>query len=418
MFEGIKKIFEKKEIETPTLEPKLAAGEIIEKTAEIKKKALEEYEEYRKKMEKLSEKTKNFIKDAQKNENSILNPVASKIISSAAKTVLPKLLEIIENSVPEKAISIEDAKKKSFETAEKIRGGVIGIYKSIAYASHASKDEMKEIGALLEEMVKESLKVNKTLSVEGINLSEKAMEYAGEIILLEESEKKEQQILEELLKQSNAHEEKIIEAKTKVIQAEKSEEKKTEKDLELRSKEIINEKIILKNRIYSETVAVQRALEKVATIGEETDYVEALYKSPYFHLKKEGVEKFKQVVNKALEASKSGRMGFGEKDTQKLEYYLEEAKKSTFFDEALKKMDELEKEGDELSKKLEEFRKNDIVFQAQKEESIVFSEKKENENKIESQQKKLSTIKTKLLEKKEWLMRAYNITTGKKAIIF
>lgn len=423
----IDKIFGKKEpgvIETSVeLLPSLLKNKF-----EFQEKDLEQYSAKKiSEIKHLHKKALILLEDIQKKEiNESKGGRFNKAAMTSKQQIENQLKRLLEKLSPEnRGLTLSDARAYSGEGYALMITEINTFRKSIFYTSAFLKEEMSELGKILQEIINNFNEMNNTFS-KNSELFE--FEKVIKIINTIDSEKREIAFVKKETELNN----KLIEEKKKELQTQKKlvEDYLTSpgmeklKDAEKERSLITEKKQRLKFEVSSLLGSVDKPLQRLNSLSEsnrwllrddQKEILELILTNPLIALKKDAkAEKFKSVLEETKKAIEDGKIELKEKEREKRLNALNELLVFDFFENVFWKLNEIQKEQDRLNKEISsnpaqvELTKRNLEMDELKKEIISIEETnrkllyKSNEIKehIELEIKQLSSFVEKVFQKK------------------
>jgi hypothetical protein len=334
-------------------------------------------------------------KELEGKENERLN----RAVFTAKKQLTNQLSRLLEKIDPkERGQTLEDARAYAGESYALMVNEVMSFRKSIVYTSFYLKDEMKELGEALQEIINLLQATNTEFSKSGKLFEFEKVKKDIKIALQKIKRRKETlNLIEELSKsigrkqtEINLQEEKISEKKNG---KESIELKKLEEDLA----KLTSQKQDLKTEISALLINIDRPLQRFKQLvdsgrwripKEEKDMLQEFIDNPILALKKDPkAEVFKKVLNEVRKAVEEGEVELKEKEKEKRLQALQEIINFDFFGNVFWKMNEIQKKQGELNKALEESPAKAVLENEEKKLGVLEKELSALEEKMDSVRK-------------------------------
>ena len=315
----------------------------------------------------LHSKARNLVeiisnKELEGKENERLN----RAVFTAKKQLTNQLSRLLEKIDPkERGASIEDARAYSGESYALMVNEVMSFRKSIVYTSFYLKEEMKELGEVLQEMINLLQEINANFSK-----SKKLFEFdkvkENVKTALEKTRKRKETmgLIEGLSGSISKKQNEINLQNEKIIQKKDSKEMDALKKIEADLTELTSQKQDLKTEISALLINIDRPLQRFKQLidserwrlpKEEKEMLRDFMDNPVLALKKDPkAEVFKKILNEVRKAIEDGEVELKEKEKEKRLQALQEIIKFDFFGNVFWRMNEIQKKQAELNKALEE----------------------------------------------------------------
>ncbi|MFA6268227.1 MAG: hypothetical protein WCW13_00720 [archaeon] len=300
-------------------------------------------------------------KDLQEKPNERFNKAAN-TSKSQLENQLKRLLEKLNPK--DRGKTVVDSRAYSGESYALLINEINGFRKNIVYTSIYLKDEMKELGETLQEMLNTFAELNQFFSKSNDFFEfEKVKTSVGEIIKkkkeVENIENKQKEFLESLAQKEN----KIQEQKDKILQKKVGKEMIEVKKLEEEMTHLMSEKQDLKTEISGLLINIDRPMQRFKQLVdsgrwkiplEEKEMLEQFMVNPILALKKDPkAEIFKKVLLEICKAIEENEVELKDKEREKRLNSLQELINFDFFGKVFWKMNELQKKQNDLNKELE-----------------------------------------------------------------
>jgi len=404
---------------------------LIEKDFLLKKEELEEFGAKKiSEVKYLHSRSNEILKDlSQKELESKTNERFNKAALTSKKQLenqLKKLLEKIDPSVAGK--NLEQMRHYSGESYSLLVEEINFFRKNIVYTSVYLKDEMKDLGEALQEMLNIFNEMNQTFQKsKELFEFEKVKETVGLIIKKKKeiiaSEKK----LNELIEEINLKNKKITEQESKVSEKRSGKEMGAVAELEAQMNLLMNEKQDLKTEISALLINVDRPMQRFKQLvdskrwrvsEEEREMLDEFLINPILALKKDPkAEVFKRVLVQISKAIEEGAVELKDKEKEKRLSALQEIINFDFFGKVFWKMNEIQKKQNDLNKELEKSAAKESLSKEEtklKEMRVELSELNERAENL----KRSKSFLVKDIEKEIVLVKEFASTCLKKTIIF
>jgi len=323
---------------------------------------------------------------------------------------------------------LDEARHYSGESYSMLSGEIIAFRKNIVYTSFYFKEEMKELGETLQEMLNIFNEMNTAFSKEReLFQFEKIKELVGLAIKKKRDylavEAQEKEIMCKLVEK----EKQISEQNEKVLQKKTGKEMVEVKQLEEEMTNLMNRKQDVKTEISALLINIDRPLQRFKQLvdsgrwkisKEEKEMLEQFMINPIIALKKDPkAESFKKVLAEVKKAIEKNMVELKDKEKEKRLIALEEIREFDFFGNVFWKMNEIQKKQGEINKELE---KSAAKRNLEKEETKIkelegeLASTKEN---LESIQKSKFALKTEI-EKDFSQIKEFTEKCLKKTVLF
>ena len=332
-------------------------------------------------------------KDLEGKQNERFNRAAA-TSKAQLETQLTRLLEKIDPK--NRASTLEDARAYSGEGYVLLLKEINFFRKNIIYTSVYLKEEMKEIGETLQEIMNNLFALNKAFEEKkDLFEFEKTQERLQKIKKLFSALAENSREKEKLLQGVDAEEFSLGEKSKKVSAIKEGEEMLSIKSLEEEKSKVMAEKQELKSEVSSLLSTIDRPLqrfkqlvdsERISLPKEEKEFLGALTTNPMIALK--GDPKaviLKQILVKIKKAIEEGKIELKDKEREKRIAALDEIMAFNFFEKVFWKLNEIQKRQIELDQKIEDSFARKAL---EKEEGRV----KESEKSIFSLREKISEL--------------------------
>ncbi len=293
---------------------------------------------------------------------------------------LKKLLEKINPT--DRGTTIDDARAYSGESYALLMNEIISFRKNIIYTSFYLKEEMKEIGEILQEMINIFVELNKTYA-ENRNLFEfeKLKENIGLITEKKNALRKLNEQITEINTQVSEKENLLTTQKDNILKKKVGKEMVEVKHLEEEMTKLMSEKQDLKTQISALLINVDRPLARFKQLvdsgrwkvtKEEKEMLDLFITNPILALKKDPkADLFKKVLTQIVKAIEEGAVELKDKEKETRLAALAEIINFDFFGKVFWKMNEIQKRQIDLNKELSKSAaKTDIEKEEKKEKEI------------------------------------------------
>jgi len=294
---------------------------------------------------------------------------------------LKKLLEKINPT--DRGNTIDDARAYSGESYALLLNEIISFRKNIIYTSFYLKDEMKEIGEILQEMINIFVELNKTYA-ENKNLFEfeKLKENIGSITEKKNAIQKLNEQMTEINTQISEKENLLTTQKDNILKKKVGKEMVEVKHLEEEMTKLMSEKQDLKTQISALLINVDRPLARFKQLvdsgrwkvtKEEKEMLDLFITNPILALKKDPkADLFKKVLTQIVKAIEEGAVELKDKEKETRLAALAEIINFDFFGKVFWKMNEIQKRQIDLNKELSKSAaKTDIEKEERKEKELT-----------------------------------------------
>jgi len=309
---------------------------------------------------------------------------------------LRKLLQKI--SPQERGNTLEDARKYAGEANALLVNEIVGLRKNIAYTSIYFKDEMKELGENLQEMLNSFDAMNKEFAnAKELFEFEKTKALVGAVIKKKKLIEEKEGALNKAHGEIDLIERKSTEQKNKLAQKQQGNEFVKARELDEQMNNLMGEKQELKTQISALILNIDRPMQRFRQLvdsgrwklpKEEKDMLEQFITNPILALKKDPrADIFKKVLGEIVSAIQEGEIELKEREKEKRLESLQELINFDFFGKVFWKMNEIQKKQDELNKLIQE---NNAKKDLAKEEETL---------------KELGRVSTELGEKKDFAQK-------------
>ena len=293
---------------------------------------------------------------------------------------LKKLLEKIDPT--NRGKTLNDARAYSGESYALLVNEINSFRKNIMYTSIYLKEEMKEIGEVMQEMLNAYIELNKVYS-ENTNLFafEKLKETIGSVTQKKHSLKKLNEEQEKIIAQINEKETLLSTQKENILKKKIGKDMVEVKHLEEEMTKLMSEKQDLKTQISALLINVDRPLARFKQLvdsgrwklpKEEKEMLDLFITNPILALKKDPkAEIFKKVLTEIVKAIEEGAVELKDKEKETRLSALAEIINFDFFGKVFWKMNEIQKKQIDLNKELaKSIAKQDLQKEENKEKEI------------------------------------------------
>ncbi len=361
----IDKLFGKKEPGTIETTIELLPS-LLKNKFEFQEKDLEQYSAKKiSEIKHLHKKALILLEDIQKKEiNESKGGRFNKAAMTSKQQIENQLKRLLEKLSPDnRGLTLSDARAYSGEGYALMITEINTFRKSIFYTSAFLKEEMSELGKILQEIINSFNEMNNTFS-KNAELFE--FEKVVRIINNIDLEKKEISFIKKEVELNN----KLVDEKKKELETHKKlvDEYLTSpgieklKDSEKERSLIAEKKQKLKFEVSSLLGSVDRPLQRLNSLSESNRWVlredqkeilELILTNPLLALKKDTkAEKFKSVLEEVKKAIEEGKIELKEKEREKRLNALNELLVFDFFENVFWKLNEIQKEQDRLTKEI------------------------------------------------------------------
>ncbi|MFA6064942.1 MAG: hypothetical protein WCW44_00050 [archaeon] len=293
---------------------------------------------------------------------------------------LKKLLEKINPT--DRGNTLDDARAYSGESYALLINEIVSFRKNIIYTSFYLKEEMKEIGEILQEMINIFIELNKNYA-ENKDLFdfEKLKENIGSITEKKHSLSKLNEQLATVNTQISEKESLFANQKENILKKKVGKEMVEVKHLEEEMTKLMSEKQDLKTQISALLINVDRPLARFKQLvdsgrwkisKEEKEMLDLFITNPILALKKDPkAEIFKKVLTEIVKAIEEGAVELKDKEKETRLAALSEIINFDFFGKVFWKMNELQKKQIDLNKELSKSAaKTDLEKEERKEKEM------------------------------------------------
>lgn len=404
---------------------------LIEKNFELTKANLEDFSA--KKMSEakyLISKSNNILegiskKELEEKENERFN----RAVLTSKKQFENQLKRLLEKIDPkDRGRNLEDARHYSGESYSLLANEIVSFRKNIIYLSFYLKDEMKELGENLQEILnifnEMNSEFNKASELFGF---EKVKENSGKVIKQKKNYHELDGKKQEFLAKLSQKEEKLAEQRNKLEEKRNGKEMQAVKELEEEMTNLMTQKQDLKTEISGLVLNIDRPMSRFKQLvdsgrwkipNEEKEILDQFIINPILALKKDPkAELFKKVLLEIRKAIEEGAVELKDKEKEKRLAAIQELINFDFFGKVFWKMNELQKKQIDINKELE---KNAAKKEIEKESSKI----QETETEINEIKSKLEEIANeqesvkKEIEKELLLVKSFAGKVLGKTIIF
>ncbi|MFA5931104.1 MAG: hypothetical protein WC821_02205 [archaeon] len=340
---------------------------LIEKNFELTKANLEDFSA--KKMSEakyLISKSNNILgniskKELEGKENERFNKAAL-TSKRQLENQLKRLLEKIDPK--DRGNNLDDARHYSGESYALLANEIVSFRKNIIYMSFYLKEEMKELGETLQEILNIFNEMNLEFKKSNELFEfEKIKETSGKIIKKKKHYKELENQKQTLLEKLQVKQEKQEEQKTKLTEKATGKEMQAVKSLEEEMVNLMNQKQDLKTEISGLILSIDRPMNRFKQLvdsgrwklpNEEKEILNQFIVNPILALKKDPkAELFKKVLLEIRKAIEDGSVELKDKEKEKRLAAIQELINFDFFGKVFWKMNELQKKQIDLNKELE-----------------------------------------------------------------
>jgi len=315
---------------------------------------------------------------------------------------LKKLLEKINPS--DRGNSLDDARAYSGESYVLLVNEIISFRKNIIYTSFYLKEEMKELGEVLTEMLNTLTELNKEYS-KNIELFafEKLKENVNLITEKKQSIEEINKQIQSIVLQVTEKEQLLTLQKDNILKKKVGKEMLEVKHLEEEMNKLMSEKQDLKTQISALLINVDRPLarfkqlvdsERWKVSKDEKETLDLFITNPILALKKDPkAEIFKSVLTQIVKAIEEGAVELKDKEKEKRLEALAEIINFDFFGKVFWKMNELQKKQIELNKELSKSAAKTDIEKEEKKQKELENELFDLKEKMEFLQRQIASIK-------------------------
>ncbi len=361
------KLFGQKNTEMEKIETTIdLLPSIIEKNFEAKRESLEmdvakEMSEIKYLHEKAIKLTNDLkSKELEEKENMRFNKAAK-----TSKNQLEKQLEkLLEKSNPIKiGNNLEEVRAYVGESYSLLVNEVNSFRKNIVYTSAYLKDEMKELGEVVQGLLDKLFSLQKKFDGE-----KELFQYKKVIDRIEEI--KERKTKKEEYKKNIEKEKKLIEeiekrltrSNTKILELDKGSEIEELKKLEEEKSSLLNEKQQLRVEITSMISTIDRPLQRFKALvdsgrwkidKEQEELLKQFITNPLLALKKDvNGKQFKEILKEIVKAIDDEKIDLKEREKEKRLGALQELINFDFFEKIFWKLNDMQKKLLEIEKQI------------------------------------------------------------------
>jgi hypothetical protein len=347
--------------------PELLRG-MIEKDFKLREKELEDF--VAKKMAEikhLNSKSVKLLVDIQKKEIEEERGGArfNKAAVTAKKQVERQLMQLLEKLDPkERGKTLSDARAYSGEGFALMINEINAFRKNIVYTSVFIKEEMKELGNILQEMLDSFHEMNQKFGeYKSVFEFEKfcmMVEKIGEERKIIREKEEERKALKKKMEEQN---EALKNQETRIEVSLNSQGMRGLKAIEEEKNELLAKKQDLRSEVSSLINSIDRPLQRFKSLvssgrwripKEEEEIMDAFIVNPLLALKKDPkAEKFKKVLKEIKKAIEEGEIVLKDKEKEKRLAALEELLAFDFFENVFWKINEAQKRQIEIEKEIE-----------------------------------------------------------------
>jgi hypothetical protein len=341
---------------------------LLKNKFEVREKGLEQYNAKKiAEIKHLHKKATMLLADIQKKEiEEAKNARFNKAALTAKKQVEKQLSQLLKKLSPEgRGQTLDDARAYSGEGYALMITEINSFRKSIVYTSAFLKEEMGELGNVLQEMINAFNEMNsKYREAAGIFGFEKVKERAGKIL---EDRKKIKALEKRMAENAGEAEKKKALLAKQLKEAEefkKSAGMNRVAGLEEERARLLERKQELRLEVSSLMSSVDRPLQRFHSLvdsgrwvlrNEQREILDLVLKNPLIALKKDPkAEKFKSVLEEVKKAILEGKVELKEKEREKRLNALDELLVFDFFENVFWKLNEIQKGQDRIEKELAE----------------------------------------------------------------
>ncbi|MCX6801049.1 MAG: hypothetical protein NTZ73_02580 [Candidatus Diapherotrites archaeon] len=347
--------------------PELLRG-MIEKDFKLREKELENF--VAKKMAEikhLNGKSVKLLVDIQKKEIGEERGGArfNKAAVTAKKQVERQLMQLLEKLGPkERGKTLSDARAYSGEGFALMINEINAFRKNIVYTSVFIKEEMKELGNILQEMLDSFHEMNQKFGeCKSVFEFEKfcaMVEKIGEERKIIKEKEEEKKALKKKMEEQN---EALKNQETRIEVSLNSQGMRELKVIEGEKNELLAKKQDLRSEVSSLINSIDRPLQRFKSLvgsgrwripKEEEEIMDAFIVNPLLAMKKDPkAEKFKKVLKEIKKAIEGGEIVLKDKEKEKRLAALEELLAFDFFENVFWKINEAQKRQIEIEKEIE-----------------------------------------------------------------
>lgn len=315
----------------------------------------------------LNSKAQKLLEDIEKKEIEAEKGGArfNKAATTAKKHVERQLGQLLEKLDPkERGKTLSDARAYSGEGFALMINEINGFRKNIVYTSVFIKEEMKELGRILQEMIDAFHEMNQKFGEYGSVFEFEKFcttieRIRGERESIEEREKEKQGLLKKIEEANEA----LKSQEARIGVASNAPEMKRFKQLEGEKNGLLAKKQELRSEISSLINSVDRPLQRFRSLvasgrwripKEEREILEAFIVNPLLAIRKDPKgEKLKKVLKEVRKAVEEDQIVLKEKEKEKRLAALEELLAFDFFENVFWKINDAQKRQVEIEKEIE-----------------------------------------------------------------
>jgi hypothetical protein len=424
------KIFGKKETETISTNLELLPT-IIQKNFDVKRRELENFS-----AKKMSEvkylfgKSNTLLKDIKNKEmESKENERLNKAALTAKTQMENQIKKMLEKIDPKNTSNeLEEVYAYSKESFVFLFNEINSYRKSIAYTSIYLKDEMKEFGTVLNELLQNLKEINDEFdSNKNVFTFKKINEEINNMQLLKKDIE-----LKEIEKEKNNKnifeiDEEIKQFENEIDKLRNNADSGKLKEIEEKKSELLNQKQSLKIELSSMISTVEKPLNKYLIIAkggreniekEEIELLDLFLTNPIYALKKDiKGERIKEILKKVLKAISDDKVELKEKEKEKRSDAINELINFDFFGNIFWKINKIQKELNEIEEEIKNSEVMGNIKNIEKKVDEKIKEKKEITKKVENLEKEISNKKEKYQNDLEKIRVFSERVLNKKVII-
>jgi hypothetical protein len=357
------------------------------------------------------------------------NPKLGKIVETSKRHSSQQLSMLVQKLSPPNLQDLGAVQKYCLESESFLAKEIPAFGKSLVYTSIVLKEDMKNIGSLVEELQKSFAELNKEFeknkkvfldSFANAKVSQ-ILENNMKIAAIKES-------VSSLANEISSLEKIVFDSKAGIEEMRCSEEAKSLLALEEKKASLLEGKKALEHKVFEKTSAVEKPMRKLANIAEKQKtslskeqlaFLQDFLHNPVLAMKRDPkAELFKGVLRELGAQFSSGNLELKEKDFEKKHGVLKELLEYNFFENFFWKTNTIEVELQKIEKSLRQsdFSKKILEEQKALDEKQALLEEKQSQ--VSAQKKDLESINAENAILKQKIANALSeCISGKKIVI-
>ena len=330
------------------------------------------------------------------------NKYLRKIVSSSQKNMVKQMHSLLERLQPKGIGTADGIKDYAHESSLHMQREILAYRKNISYTSIIMKEEIKNIGFLMQNLLNGYNVINGYFREANYDLFSEIEKHAGERerkkALLSGKDAELSRIREAVEKLDAA----IAEREDRIGEIEGSAEFRSVKDIEAEIENAEKEKLAIKNGFNSMLSNADKAIRRfiklvdagIYIIEKQDEELLKLYMEDIVEASKKDpkAERFRAMLDEMKKAINEGKLSLKEGEKEKRLKALDELIAYDYFTNIFWKLNELEKKRIALNKRLLEIDSRRRLLAENGEKSRLLNRKAEAEKGIEAQQREIGEI--------------------------